>query len=213
MQLWLIIPVKPLAQGKSRLSSVLSSSERRQLSKDLLKQTLTAAVDVEMLAGVMVVSRDEEALALARATGATILQEENHPQKNGDDPEDLLNRALRQARIVALGLGADAILVLPADLPLLSTNEIDNFAQLSADLARCLVIARSGDGGTNALLIRPPDAVDFAYGPGSFQAHIHKAQVAGLPIHIVESAALALDLDSPDDLYTWQKTFTVEGRT
>jgi 2-phospho-L-lactate/phosphoenolpyruvate guanylyltransferase len=211
MQLWLIVPVKPLAQGKSRLSPLLSASQRHQLSRDLLVKTLTAAAGVELLAGIIVISRDEEALSVARAAGVTILVEEDFSSVgNGRDPEDPLNRALRQARMAAVTQGADAILVLPADLPLLSAEEIRNFAQRGEDLAQGLVIAASGDGGTNALLVMPPDAIDFAYGPGSFQAHIHKAQVAGLPIHVVNSAALALDLDSPADLHTWQKEFTTE---
>jgi 2-phospho-L-lactate/phosphoenolpyruvate guanylyltransferase len=210
MQLWLIVPVKPLAQGKSRLSPLLSASQRHRLSRDLLVQTLTAATGVDLLAGVIVISRDEEALTLARTAGAMILAEEARPVDNGDDPEDPLNWALRQARMAAMTQGADAILVLPADLPLLSAEEIRNFAERGKDLAQGLVIAGSGDGGTNALLLKPPHAVDFAYGPNSFQEHIRGAEDAGLPVHIVDSATLALDLDSPEDFRTWQKEFTTE---
>jgi 2-phospho-L-lactate/phosphoenolpyruvate guanylyltransferase len=212
MQLWLIVPVKPLIQGKSRLSPLLSASERHRLSRNLLVNTLAAAVDVDLLARVLVISRDEEALTLARAAGVMVLVEDPHWVENGDDPEDPLNRALRQARTVALSQGADAILVLPADLPLISAAEIRRVAQLAADQAHGLVIAASGDGGTNALLLRPPNAIDFAYGPNSFEAHIRNAQAVGLPVEIVESAALALDLDSPEDLHTWQKEFTAEDR-
>jgi 2-phospho-L-lactate/phosphoenolpyruvate guanylyltransferase len=210
MQLWLIVPVKPLAQGKSRLSPLLSASQRHRLSRDLLVQTLTAATGVDLLAGVLVISRDEEALTLARTAGAMILAEEARPVDNGDDPEDPLNWALRQARMAAMTQGADAILVLPADLPLLSAEEIRNFAERGKDLAQGLVIAGSGDGGTNALLLKPPHIVDFAYGPRSFQEHIRRAEDAGLPVHIVDSATLALDLDSPEDFRTWQKEFTTE---
>lgn len=212
MQLWLIVPVKPLAQGKSRLSPLLSAADRHRLARDLLVHTLAAAVDVDGLAGVLVISRDEEALTLARAAGVKVLAEDANLAGTGDDPEDPLNRALGQARDVVVSQGADAVLILPADLPLLSAEEIRRVARLAADRARGMVIAASGDGGTNALLIRPPDAIDFAYGPGSFQAHIRNAQAADLPVEIVESAALSLDLDSPDDLHTWQTMFTVEGR-
>jgi 2-phospho-L-lactate guanylyltransferase len=212
MQLWLIVPVKPLAQGKSRLSPLLSAAQRHRLSRDLLAQTLTAAAGVDLLAGVIVISRDEEALSIARAAGVTILvEEDSNPVGHGHDPEDALNRALRQARMAAVTQGADAILVLPADLPLLAAAEIRNVAQLAVDLPVGLVIVGSGDGGTNALLLKPPYAVDFAYGPQSFQEHIRRAEDAALPVHIVDSATLALDLDSPEDLYSWQKTFTVEN--
>jgi 2-phospho-L-lactate/phosphoenolpyruvate guanylyltransferase len=210
MQLWLIVPVKPLAQGKSRLSPLLSAPERYELSRKLLAQTLTAAADVDLLAGVMVISRDEEALALARTAGVMFLEEVANPVENGEGPEEPLNRALRQARIVAVTQGADAILVLPADLPLLSAEEIRNFAQLAVDRPAGLIIAGSRDGGTNALLLKPPHAVDFAYGPHSFQEHIRRAEDASLSVHIVDSATLALDLDSPEDLRTWQKESTTE---
>ena len=212
MKLWLIVPVKPLAQGKSRLSPLLSAPERYELSHKLLAQTLSAAVDVDLLAGVLVISRDEEALTLARAAGVMVLAEDPHWVENGDDPEDPLNRALRQARTVAIMQGADAILVLPADLPLISAAEIRSVAQSGENLAQSLVIAASGDGGTNALLLRPPNVIDFAYGPHSFQEHIRRAEDAGVSVHTVESAALALDLDSPADLYSWQKESTAEDR-
>jgi 2-phospho-L-lactate/phosphoenolpyruvate guanylyltransferase len=211
MKLWLIVPVKPLAQGKSRLSPLLSAPQRNELSRKLLAQTLIAAAEVDLLAGVMVISRDEEALTLARTAGVMIVAEEANLGENGNDPEDPLNRALRQARSVAMTQGADAVLVIPADLPLISAVEIRSVAELGEILARGLVIAASGDGGTNALLLKPPDAIDFAYGPGSFQAHIRRAEDAGVLVHTVESAALALDLDSPEDLRHWQKTFTTEG--
>jgi 2-phospho-L-lactate/phosphoenolpyruvate guanylyltransferase len=205
MQLWLIVPVKPLTQGKSRLSPLLTAAERYELSRKLLAQTLTAATSVDLLAGVMVISRDEEALDMAQTAGVMVVKEDSAPMENGNEPEDPLNRALRQARNVAVAQGADAILVLPADLPLLSAEEIRNVAQLAIDLPSGLVIAASGDGGTNALLLKPPQAVDFAYGRGSFQLHIHRAEDAGVPVHTVESAILALDLDSPEDLQSWQR--------
>lgn len=204
MQLWLIVPVKPLAQGKSRLSPLLSAPERYKLSQTLLAQTLTSAAEVDLLAGIMVISRDAEALDMARAAGVMLLEEEVNPVENGDDPEDSLNRALRQARKVATRQGADAILILPADLPLISAEEIRAFVELGEELAQGLIIAGSGDGGTNALLLKPPHAIDFAYGPHSFQEHIRRAEEIGIPVHVVTSAALALDLDSPEDLQSWQ---------
>ncbi|MBX3001062.1 MAG: 2-phospho-L-lactate guanylyltransferase [Caldilineaceae bacterium] len=212
MQLWLIVPVKPLAEGKSRLSPSLSTHERYELSRHLLAQTLAAAADVALLSRVMVISRDVEALDMARAAGMMVFEEEAYARENGDDPEDPLNRALRQARIVAMMQGADAILVLPADLPLISAAEIRSFVQLGEDLAHGLVIAASGDGGTNALLLKPPHAIDFAYGPGSFREHIRRAEDAGLPVEIIESVVLALDLDSPEDLHTWQVTLSKSPR-
>jgi 2-phospho-L-lactate guanylyltransferase len=71
------------------------------------------------------------------------------------------------------------------------------------ELARAgegVIIAPSHDGGTNALLLRPPHAIGFAFGEGSFARHCAMAAAAGLPCHVYESATLALDVDHPEDL-------------
>jgi 2-phospho-L-lactate/phosphoenolpyruvate guanylyltransferase len=204
MNLWLIIPVKPLVQGKSRLSSLLSPSERAQLNRVLLEQTLKIAISVDMLAGVVVISRDPLVQQFANEQGVMVLAEET-VTGDGADPDALLNRALSQARHAATRQGADAILVLPVDLPLLTAAEIRTFYEAGRRLGRGMVITASEDGGTNGLYLCPPHAIEFAYGPQSFHRHIHAAQESALPIEIIHSPALALDLDLPQDLLRWQE--------
>jgi 2-phospho-L-lactate/phosphoenolpyruvate guanylyltransferase len=204
MNLWLIIPVKPLVQGKSRLSSLLSPSERAQLNRVLLEQTLKIAISVDMLAGVVVISRDPLVQQFANEQGVMVLAEET-VTGDGADPDALLNRALSQARHAATRQGADAILVLPVDLPLLTAAEIRCFYEAGRRLGRGMVITASEDGGTNGLYLCPPHAIEFAYGPQSFHRHIHAAQESALPIEIIHSPALALDLDLPQDLLRWQE--------
>jgi 2-phospho-L-lactate/phosphoenolpyruvate guanylyltransferase len=209
MNLWLIIPVKPLVQGKSRLSSLLSPSERAQLNRVLLEQTLKIAISVDMLAGVVVISRDPLVQQFANEQGVMVLAEETVTEEtvtgDGADPDALLNRALSQARHAATRQGADAILVLPVDLPLLTAAEIRTFYEAGRRLGRGMVITASEDGGTNGLFLCPPHAIEFAYGPQSFHRHIHAAQESALPIEIIHSPALALDLDLPQDLLRWQE--------
>lgn len=202
MHLWLIVPMKTLAQSKSRLSPVLKAEERQQLSQHLLVQTLALAGEVAELAGILVISRDPGVHALALAAGAHVLQEQT--AYNGESPDVLLNRALSAARQEAVAQGADALLVLPADLPLLTTTEIHTLVERGKQLNRGLVIAASRDGGTNALLLRPPDVLDFAYGPASYTRHVQQAHQAGLTVDVVDSPSLALDLDTPQDLQRWQ---------
>lgn len=204
MQLWLIVPVKPFALGKSRLAPVLAQEERMDLARTLLMQTLKAVAAVEHLGGIIAISRDESVLALARQCGASTLTETAFVPPNHADPEAGLNHALQQARAVAVARGADAVLVLPADLPLLTVPDIDALIQLGLGCERCVVLAGSGDGGTNALLVRPPHAIDFAYGPQSLDRHRARAEAAGLTVHLVDSPALALDLDSPADWARWR---------
>ena len=205
MDLWLIIPVKSLTQGKSRLAAALSPAERQHLSRRLLEQTLSTVSNVDELAGVLVISPDEEAQAIARAAGATVLPEtlQSGTAASNSEPNLHLNRALGLARDAAVDRHADAILVLPTDLPLLTVEEVHNVCQIGKRLDRGIAIAGSQDGGTNALFLTPPDIIEFAYGPDSFHRHVYQAQRAGLPVQVIYSPALALDLDLPQDLHRW----------
>ena len=74
MTLWAIVPVKPLRRGKSRLADVLSLNERTDLNRHLLENTLDTLKDIPEIEHVLVVSRDSEALAMARETGERHLE-------------------------------------------------------------------------------------------------------------------------------------------
>jgi 2-phospho-L-lactate guanylyltransferase len=210
MNLWLIVPIKSLSQGKSRLTPSLSAAERRRLSQELLEKTLSVIFSVDEFAGVVVVSRDREALMAAQQAGAVTLTEVDLAHGGHKDshqtagPEFYLNGALHQAREHVVARGADAILILPADLPLLTQEELQRLIHRGKAMEQGVVIAPSRNGGTNALLLRPPSAIDFAYGSDSFHRHLEQAHRNNLPTQIVESAALALDLDLPEDLVLWQ---------
>lgn len=186
--LWLLVPVKPFDEAKSRLATVLPEAERAALSRYLLTRTITLASDTGLFARVLVVSRDCAALDLAKILGALPLLEE----------EADLNLALMQATRHAETALADAILVLPADLPLLTARDLTDLC--TAGREGDVVLAPSRDGGTNALLIHLPAPFAFAFGENSFSAHRHRAVAAGREVKILHSETLALDLDWPDDL-------------
>ena len=115
-----------------------------------------------------------------------------------------LNNALGQARQEAIARGADAILVLPIDLPLLNIDDVNQLYKLGAE-QHGVVIARSHDNGTNALLLRPPNVIDFAFGIDSFQHHCESASLAGYSCQQLKSTTLAFDLDGPEDWKQYQK--------
>ena len=194
MKLWLVIPVKPFQESKSRLHPVLNSAERAALSRRLLTGVLTTVMEFAKepgvdMAGVLVISRDRTVRRVAEAAGAVVIAE------NGDD----LNTALDEARRAVMRFDVDALLMLPSDLPLLA---VDDLRALYASAAQQpgLTIAPSRDGGTNALLMRPPDLIDFAFGPDSFQHHCQRARASGHLCRVVESSNLAFDVDWPQDL-------------
>lgn len=188
MKLWLVTPVKPFDESKSRLAAVLSQAERAALSRSLLERTLRVAQDSGRFTGLLVVSRADAALSTAAAAGAQTVRE----RRPG------LNDALRQACIQARHAGADAALILPADLPYLTTGDIDLMlaaAQPEVDV----VLAPSQDGGTNALLLRLPRRLPLCFGPASFQRHQQAAADMGLTVAVCTSPNLAFDLDRPED--------------
>jgi 2-phospho-L-lactate guanylyltransferase len=144
---------------------------------------------VDALAGVAVISRDPAVRALAAAQGAQPLVERGYD----------LNAALEQARAAVVAAGAAAVLVLPADLPLLTAEDLAGLCA-QAQLGDGVVIAPSHDGGTNALLLRPPLALPYAFGVDSFARHCALAAAAGLPCRVYRSPTLAWDVDTPEDL-------------
>jgi 2-phospho-L-lactate guanylyltransferase len=189
MNLWLIVPVKPFGEGKSRLAGMLDVTARAVLSLQLLERVLHMSQTSGRFAGILVISRDRTARRFAADKGLSTLREQ------GRD----LNEALEQARRYVLRAGADAMLVLPADLPLITVEDIERLVVAAID-GTAVVIAPSQDGGTNALLLRPLDAIDFTFGVDSFHRHCAQAENRGLRCTIVESDTLALDVDWPEDL-------------
>ena len=191
MGVWAIVPVKPLRRGKSRLASVLSPTERALLNRHLLIRTLQVLSQVEAIEQVLVVSRDNGALSLARQHGARTLQE------RGDSR---LNLALRHATTVLQMYRVGAMMILPADLPLLTPEDVQAVLEAMGP-PPAVVLAPDGHGeSTNALLMAPPGVIACRYGPGSFARHLAEAHQAGLEPRIVERRGLAWDLDWPEDL-------------
>jgi 2-phospho-L-lactate guanylyltransferase len=201
MTLWAIVPVKPLRRGKSRLAGTLSEDERTVLNQELLEHTLTVLSSLKELAQVLVVSRDPQALTIARNHGAKTVQEDGQPH---------LNTALARATVMAQVHSIRGILVLPADLPLLTPDDVRALID-RATKPPVVVIAPDRHGkGTNALLMIPAGQIKYDFGEGSFHRHCDRANKSGARLEIVELPSLGLDLDLPEDLEMVRK-LKVEG--
>ncbi|MCC7361112.1 MAG: 2-phospho-L-lactate guanylyltransferase [Anaerolineales bacterium] len=195
MAIWALVPVKPFLRSKSRLAGVLSPRARADLSQGFLRRTLAVLAQVPEISQVLVVSRDPAALALARELRAQTLSEAGAPD---------LNRALTRATQAALAEHAAAVLILPTDLPLLTVADVQTLvAADGAGMAVALAPDRHG-AGTNALFVRPPGLLTYAFGPGSFPRHLAQAQAAGAQVRACRLAGLALDVDQPADLAAYQ---------
>src|SRR5882672_1723710 len=197
-----IVPVGTLVGAKSRLGAVLDAEERLELTILLARRTIAAAIAADGIAETIVVTPDDAVRDLASGLGARPLR-----QRDGG-----LNRGIDVAREEASAAGADAILILPIDLPDVSPEAIEAVLQPLDDPHRPLVaIVPDRHGrGTNALLIAPPDAIDVCFGGDSRAAHVAAAKAAGA--RLVElDGPLALDVDTPDDLLLAEASLRVEA--
>ena len=191
MNFWAIVPVKPLRRGKSRLAWVLSEEERTALNEYLLAHTLDTLKTIPEIEHILVISRDPGALALARSHGARTVQEDGAPH---------LNVALTRATIVAKNYTTNGILIIPADLPLITTTDIRAMLNRAIDPPVVVVVPDRHHQGTNALLVSPAGLIQYSFGPGSYHIHCERAQKAGARLEICELPSLALDVDLPEDL-------------
>jgi 2-phospho-L-lactate guanylyltransferase len=191
MGIWAIVPVKPLRRGKSRLAGVLSENERAVLNYSMLNNTLKVLREVPEIEATLVISRDPSALSLARAHKARTVQEDGSPE---------LNAAIRRATIVAQAYAAHGVLILPADLPLITSVDLGVFLSNIGYPPEIVIAPDHREDGTNALFISPPGLIDYLYGPGSFQRHLQQSEKFGIKHTICRLPSLGLDLDLPEDL-------------
>jgi 2-phospho-L-lactate guanylyltransferase len=180
-----LIPVNGLERAKGRLAEMLSPEQRAELALAPL-ETVLAAVD-EAGCEAFVLTADGR-VAEAVAGSARALRER----------EDVagLNAQLEAAMAE---LNGDELLILHADLPLTTARDIRAVLAAAAD-APSVTIVESPDGGTNAMLLRPPGRFALAYGRASASLHRAAAQASGMTVVAAVATGLELDLDTPADL-------------
>lgn len=203
MSTWAVVPVKPLSLAKSRLADVLTTEQRQRFAEGTLRRVLTVLKSIPQLMGVLVISRDTKVLSIARDYEVKTVQESGQPA---------LNPALMRATQLLQAWGADAVLVLPADLPLLEPEDILSVIRAAGKHEQVVVIAtdRHRDG-TNALYVRPPGLLTYDYGTGSFNRHKQQAELLQIPVFEFMSPSLELDLDVPEDISALYERLTGES--
>ncbi len=184
-----LIPVKTLREAKSRLAPHLTQTQRTTLVLDMLRHVIYVLRASHSLETISVVSPDPHVLQQVQAWGAHPLLEE----EQGHNP------ALHAAAQKELASGATALLTLSADLPLLQVHDIQQMIERSQQYE--IVLAPSYEGtGTNALLVRPPLAVPYVFGPGSLQRYQAEAQQRHLSSTLYTSPGTTFDVDTIDDV-------------
>lgn len=185
-----VLPIKGFGHAKTRLRERVPDGPRAGLAEAMVRDVLRALAQVDGLDGVIVVTAEPIAAALARAAGAEVVHD---PAEAG------------QSAAVALGIaralerGADRVLAVPGDCPALDPGELE--VLLQAPEAIVVVPDRHGSG-TNALLLAPPTAIAPSFGPGSRERHEAAARDSGLPWVVCDVPGLGMDADTPEDLAT-----------
>lgn len=190
MSLWAIVPVKPLRRGKSRLSRILSEDERYQLNHQLFINTIKVLKQVEAISDILVVSRDSDVLTEAREMDVRTVTENGSPE---------LNNALRRASLFSKAFSTEGVLIVPADLPLMTPMDVSDFLASRTQAPMILITPDRRREGTNMLLIDPADLITLSFGEASFTKHCELAKSNGADVIVHENERIALDLDVPED--------------
>lgn len=185
-----VVPMKPLAFAKQRLSGVLSGSDRLKLVRTMLGDVLASLRDCREVARTFVVTADAGIAEYAARYGAEHIAEGKPAGLNG---------AIATAARALEARGVETMLVLPGDVPLVTSHEIDKLTSLARPRSVSIVPDHDRDG-TNALLLSPPVMIAPAFGPGSCERHMKAARAAGLEPVACELDGLGRDIDAPEDL-------------
>ncbi|MBF2758756.1 MAG: 2-phospho-L-lactate guanylyltransferase [Ectothiorhodospiraceae bacterium AqS1] len=194
-----IVPVKERAHAKERLAAVLDAKERIRLCRAMLEDMLRQLTKSRLLASVSLVACDEESMALADRYRVGCLTE---PSNRGHDAAVAFASSLLAAQ------GAQGFLQLPGDIPGIKASEIDGLIAAHAPAPAFTIVPSHDRRGSNAILCSPPDLLPLRFGDDSFRPHLARARALGVEPTVVESAGIARDIDTPEDIAAFLSTPT-----
>lgn len=192
--LTIIIPIKPPAEGKSRLATHLNAEQRLSFNRTLIRRTFDQVSELSDIARVHVVSRSTSVAADAKAYGFTVSTD-----PLGGDLNDAVTFGKQQAQLD----GAQEIMVLPMDIAYLSAARLRTAIDEFRAKYDVLIYTDRKCDGTNVLLWRPIASAHFKYGPQSAYHHAELARKCGLRTMLTSDPALSFDVDTPRDLLEW----------
>lgn len=188
MSLWALVPFRGAAGAKRRLRDVLSEAERGALVAAMLRDVLAALVRSEGLAGVLLVSPDRTAPALAAEFAIDAY---------ADSAGDLAGAVTEASAYAARELGAAGTLFVPGDVPLVTPADV---AAVLDGHEHVTLVPDDRDVGTNAAAVSPPNAFPYVFDGRSFKPHCAAAERAGFTPRVVRRPAFGLDVDTPAEL-------------
>jgi 2-phospho-L-lactate guanylyltransferase len=186
----ILIPVKDLSAAKQRLARILDQSARTELAQTMLHDVVAAVSASPSCSQCSLVTSDRFAVELARQYNFEVILDPKNPGETG---------AIEMATQLCVARGIESTLVIPADIPLIQSSELDQILAQAPALGTLLVPAADGRG-TNAAFRRPADLFPLRFGNDSFRPHLDAARATGKPCEVLQLPGIALDVDNPGDL-------------
>lgn len=197
--MWAVVPSKQFGVAKRRLAALLSEAERIFLAEVMLNDVLSALHASAQVEGIVVVSKEPVAKRLAERYGATFVLE----------TQSDLSLAVTEGGAHAAALGAEALLMVPGDVPLVTVQEIEQLIRVHGPGRGLTLVPDRSYTGTNGLIVSPINLIRFSYGIDSFNLHAEAARATGSRVQLLELDKLSLDIDTPEDvraLMTYEQT-------
>ena len=189
--IWAIVPIKELDGAKQRLAPLLSPAQRRALIGVMMGEVLEAVAGARSLAGILVVTLDPQATALASRLGARVVTDGARDGHTGSVTAGL--------RLLARE-GRGGMITLPADIPAATSAEIELVMAAHLPAPSFTISPAHDDLGSNAVICSPPDAVPLRFGENSYFPHLDAAKKSGIEPTVIRQPGIAMDIDHPVDL-------------
>ena len=189
--IWAVVPIKELDGAKQRLAPLLTPAQRRALIEVMMGEVLEAVAGARTLAGILVVTLDPQATALATRLGARVVTEGAREGHTGSVVAGLTLLARE---------GRGGMMTVPADIPAATSAEIDAVLAVHLAAPAFTISPAHDDLGSNAVICSPPPAVPLRFGDNSYFPHLDAARRSGIEPTILRQPGIAMDIDHPVDL-------------
>jgi 2-phospho-L-lactate guanylyltransferase len=196
---WALVPAKSPELAKTRLSAILQPDECAALSRAMLRDVIHTLENCHSIDRIAVLTNDTTISELVNDAGHTAIADVTTEQTSADSLCAGLNAA---AEFIA-AQGGTTLIIIPGDLPTLCPVDLDQLLSKhdTNEQPRLSLCPAIRDGGTNALVCTPPDALRFQYGIDSARLHIETAEKHGLNAQRLPMQAFFRDIDMPEDLF------------
>lgn len=194
MNIIAIVPVKRLNHSKTRLASFLNDDQRVQLGYAMLHDVTEVLRHSLPSDSIVVITPDSNVLEWARLNRVNGIHEQ---------AELGVNVAVAGGVKYAVDQGADSVIIVPSDLPLLRVNDVNGIMNLGLEKSRVVIAPSLRFDGTNILLLNPATVIKTSYDRNSFMNHLREARRLRVSTALYVSKGTMLDIDTVDDIHMY----------